>query len=468
MSNTQRAALILCFILLYALVTTSYGPMLSNGDFERVTRSMGLVIVHPGSIVIARGAPLGDAYPFTTSAGLPVNTLGALAYLLYWPQKVLGLSVYHTTLIADGLNLLYFSAVYLLIGAETRRGRRGRRGLLGLAFAALYLIYGFFFKSLYQDAMVLALSPWLLLGLQRINQRRQYTIFIVASMALMLTKVQMVFIVPVIVAIMFYTDRRFYRQGAKRLMVEGVLLCAALSMLSFNGIDHVNNYDRYYNGLGWTLQNVMAWPVSSFYPRLQYFYRNRPALQAQSQSYEPTQSPMLLGTSCWPSEVKILISHLSPQALAHELQIMDVGKMRHFFAFMWWHPRVITPYLRTIYQMSASSNYALHYLRTPAQSDSWWARALYAANEQYFAYAGYAFFALGGLLLLSGDVTIACVALYFFLGAPLFVCLGDGFYEFEKHLNVYFMLLPLCLFLPCYRPGPEDSASSSSLERESI
>ena len=459
MSNTQRAALILCFILLYALVATSYGPMLSNGDFERVTRSMGLMIVHPGSTVIARGAPLEDTYPFATSAGLSFNTLGALVYLLYWPQKILGLSVYHTALIADGLNLLYFSAVYLLIGAETRRWRGW---LLGLAFSALYLIYGFVFKSLYQDAMVLALSPWLLLGLQRINQRRQYAIFIVAAMALMLTKMQMVFMAPVVVAIMFYTDRRFYRQAAKRQMVEGVLLCSALSMLSFNSVDNVNNYDRYYNGLGWTLQNVQAWPVSSFYPRLEYFYRNRSALQAQSQSVEPTQSPMLLGTSCWPSEVKILNSHLSPQGVEHEQQVMDVGKMRHFLAFMWQHPRVIPRYLRSVYQLSASSDYALHYLRTPALSNSWWARALYAASERYFAYAGYGFFALGGLLLLSGDITIACVALYFFLGAPLFVCLGDGFYEFEKHLNVYFMLLPLCLFLPCYRPSPGDLASSSS------
>jgi len=428
-------------LFLFVLVAVGYGPMVSNGDYWRTAQNMGVNLDHP--------AILADYYQFNTLATLPKSTLGILVALLYWPQRWLGFHGYHTVLLFYALNAIFFCGLYRLLQAkDTDR----LRGPMLLMFSALYLVFGFYFKSLYEESMVLALSPWMNLGLYRIKYQGNSKVFTLASVLLVFAKVQMIFVLPVVIAIFYYCDASVFVCKSKRFSCE-VIILAGMAAFHFSGIyAQINDYDRFYNGMGWSLQKVSTWPARNTPDRLRYFYQHQTQLQLRSKTFEPDPVDPRLGTSFFPTELPQVRGKLDDRHKAAILKILFRGRMVALCGFLIAHPGVAIQYFKNIYWVALDSDYAVRYLRPQIAIHVPIGVMLAGLSNGVLYWAGYVFYCTGMVLLVVKPNGLKWMVIgYFFLGAPVFAVLGDGFYEFEKHMHVYLMLIPLLLSFPFYK-----------------
>jgi hypothetical protein len=418
-----------------------YSPMVNNNDYFRVAHSMG--------IVVPTGIRSGDYYLFTTPAVLPRTSFALLGYGFYWLQIIFGSHGFHTALLEYALSAIFFSGLFLLV---LNQKKIGTSVLIILVLSLEYLVFGFYFKSLYEEVMVLALLPWLLYGIEKIRDKKCYGVFVTAGFFIILAKVQMAFICPVLIAIIYDSDKKFLSDKNKRIMAELLLLAVMIDYHSSGAALDVNRYDRYYNGIGWSLQNVAAWPAQTIGERARYFYGHQRTLQALSQGYETTTTARRMGTSYYPTEVHLLANNkLTQQQRDAEQKIIDMGGFKNIGGLFSAHFNLIPQVLGNVYLVTLRSNYSLEYVRGIRRIDSPCLQYIVHFFNWLLARCGYLYATTGALLLIIRQCKVSTLmALYFFLGAPLFVFFGDGYFEFEKHLQPYLMLLPLILLWPIH------------------
>jgi hypothetical protein len=437
------AAIVLGVLLALAVASDLVsGPVVNNGDFWRVA--------HAALIEPVPWEPLADRYPMREPGNgqpLPANTLGLLVAGLYGLHRLLGLTDFFVPACWLLLNALFLTGIW-----RVYRDTASRLGLwpVGTSLCA-FVLYSFYFKSLYEESIVLALSPWLLAGIARAYDGRGWRVFVVSSVLTLAAKATMIFVLPVLAFVVIDAGTRHPTPRRTIAALAAVLIAAVSVPLVFvigSGDDRLsqNAYNRFFNGLGWSAQGVAGWPARNFTDRFRYFYAHAGELQARSEALEPIAGGPFLGTSYWPTGDE-LAQAPSPDVEGRRAllsRLVAQGAILSHFQYLARHPSLFMDYLGSIYAVTWGSEYRLDHFRTRRFQDVELARGFAAVQDYLMRDLGVVFF-VGGLAIFAFATTVPRKALAagWFLGAPLFIVLGDGYSDFERHMTPYLLLSPL-------------------------
>jgi len=237
--------------------------------------------------------------------------------------------------------------------------------LIGLVVAPLF--FSPFFKSLYEEGIVLALLPWVILGIYRLRTQGKVLGFTIASGLLLLAKAQLVMLAPAILYAIFFYGHTLKLSTLKIIFVSGVLLLAVVGSLyqkqkQEDGL--ANAYNRLFNGIGWSMQSVHSWPTNHFSERLQYFSGHQDELQQITKDTELVPNLNLWGTSFWPTGLELLTSKNDQRWENIEQQL----KLQSILKFFYIHPSALTQYLQNGALVFTNSNYAFVALQETSPS----------------------------------------------------------------------------------------------------
>lgn len=425
-----RVPLLFALALLVVGVTgVAHGPMVNNGDFWRAAAPAGIA---PGM-----WEPLDARYPIGTAEGAGQGTLGWLVAGLAAAHRGLGLDAFEL-----GSLWLVFTGVFLAGVLRLSLDRDSSRGTpLAAASLAIFALYGFYFQSLFEEAVVLAALPWLLAGLVRARDGGGTRLLLATGAAVLASKVQMVFLLPVLAYGLLTTPTRGRVRKALGLFLLAGAAALSLQALSNAGLAPSNAYNRFFNGVGWTLQGVADWPTANFTERYRYFQANQAALQQRSAAWEPVPGQRFLGTSYWPEGAALGSGEAEDRAL-HD-RLVALGAPARLAAWLAERPAAAGAYLASVYRITWAADHRLDYVRTRPRGDHLVPAAFTDATDAVMRHLGVLFLAGGALLaVLARGTGRRVLVVYWVLGAPLFAVLGDGFFELERHLAPYLMLAP--------------------------
>ncbi len=413
------------------------GEPINNGDFSRVFGSMGIFV--PG------WESFTGCYSISPAAFESPQTLMALLGMLVVKAiQLAGMNTLCALDISVILNTIFFTGLVLV---WIKSGRA--RWPLFAANLLAYFLYSFQLKTLLEEAAILALAPWLALGMYRLWSSGRWGLFFVSSALLLMTKAQMLFLLPLLLGFLLFCVSNNALKAKFAIGMGGALSIVSLlfvMLIAGRGMQPVNQYNRFYNGVGWAAQDVELWPAVDFTARRDYFDANREELQFRSRQLEDSQI-YLMGTSYWPDGNQLSAQHWSSnsdervQSAFH--QAFEVSSLHKLTAMFYSKPWLAVKYLKSTFSVAASSDYSLTYIfprslhaNLPFIGDLLTTREI-LAKSCWLWMLGLAILAWA---IKSRAINSLALILYYFIGAPLFVVLGDGFYEFEKHMSPYFML----------------------------
>lgn len=421
------------FLALYFILIYLYqAPLLNNGDYHRTAHDLVQIPAYIGLDHIC----------------LPINS-----DRFFIPYSLASLVFEFNVLIVTAFDpmcwnlqdyFLLLSAIYLYGLYRCFVNKLPLLGLLGLIAALLY--FSPFLKSLYEEGLILALLPWVVLGIDQLRNKGKILRFIISCALLILVKAQLALLAPAVLYAMIFYGIRQKASSAKIFCATVMIVLAVVGSLYQKHIQAdgvANAYNRLFNGIGWSMQEVHTWPANLFGERLKYFSNHQFQLQEKTNAVELFPNSSLWGTSYWPTGLELLTS-------GNDLrwqQIEEKLKPTFFLKFLYKHPDLLVQYLQNGALIFIMSNYAFGALQE-IQPSVIGAR-LAAINHYGLQTIIWIYALLLFYFLISRKGFGRILAMTIFLGAPFAVLLGDGFFEFEKHLMPYFLTLPLLLlFIP--------------------
>jgi hypothetical protein len=432
-ANNSGWAAALSILNVMLLLSVLYEPsMLNNGDYFRVTK--GFFSDKPWI-----AAP--ECSDLNVHITMFRSTMGAVFLVVAYVAKIMGANCLYNKSIAIALIVVFCFGVILAF-RQSQKNAFVLTLLTGLA-----LTFNFTFASYYEEAAVLPLLPWLVFAWRRHIDTGKSLLFISLAALLLFCKAQLLALVPLIIFLLLQKGFRHRLGVGNTILAVSFLVsvsCVANILKSTNV--EANGYNRYFNGIGWSLQHVADWPADSFSKRSEYFYNNQLILQAGANIVSSGPEQILMGTSYWPTGNKII----KGDGMAAFNNAVGLGLKfgTYFRAFS--KPGVAAAYFGSVVKVTLRSNYSLEYIR-----GEWKFGApvfLREIHSVLLAHAGW-LYSIGMVLVAIFTHGIARVlALSYLVGLPLAVVFGDGFYEFEKHFVTYFMSAPL-LYLLCLSPA---------------
>ncbi len=194
--------------------------------------------------------------------------------------------------------------------------------------------------------------------------------------------------------------------------------------------------------------NVGDWPANDFNQRRAYFKTNKLKLQSK---LPPYLSSSLMGTQYWPTGMKIsnklgVDLNRKNASDAAWLRLMRFGSYRNYMLMLLTKDKLALNLLVSVFKIESTSNFEIRYLRHKNADkvfaysfpDSVGSVILKRFGLIFLIVVGYLFF-------LQKKLTTKLFLVYFFF-LPLLVVMSDGYYEFEKHMVSFFMLLPFLFF----------------------
>jgi len=346
--STLLPVILMAAFLLYVDLTQL--PMHNNGDYYRVVGGM-------------MAAPLGGlettCHPILATKAVPLSTMGVLFYLSTMVQYGLGADCITERSTFIVLALAYLAGFYAYVRSNDNKW-------LAAATCALpVLVFHPFLKSYFEEAALFALLPWLCLGIRQLTLENRFGLFVVTSALFIFAKVQMAMFIPMLLLLLAYRHRQIggrIRSSLVAVVVIGLATTAA--SLAKHETHKPNSYNRYFNGIGWSLQDVSHWPASEFTARHAYWYANQERLNGMTTDFEPLPQQRLMGTSYWPTGVEMLKLHAPDQQLKAEL--LDRITLRNYLTLLTTSGEVAWTVVREVYRVFAQSDYSIAYLRTPA------------------------------------------------------------------------------------------------------
>ena len=418
--------LITYFVLAYFFAH----PLFNNGDYLRVTHN--LISIPPYYDLTTACFKVTPSFYFPLSLSALVMQL-SLALSLLLGQACWTLNAH----------FLLLSFIYILGAVLYAKDQFSK---LSILFTLLLspIFFSVFFKSLYEEGVLLALMPWLILSLNSYFKNGKVLGMIICFSLLLLTKHQLVLLAP---AILFFVIKYAQKGRASFFKIGAVIIVLIFSawISTYNrqstGAGIANSYNRLFNGIGWSMQGISDWPANQYSEREHYFANNRPSLQTQSNSLELIENEYLWGTSFWPKGLELMTSGNDARWQSIE-KLLTPKKMAAFF---WAHPRKLSTYLFNSTMVFLGSDYTLRYLQIPNLYGSY---ALFTKIGNTLRKAVIVFYLSGLILFLcSRKGAGRMIGAFTMFCAPLSVILGDGFFEFEKHMMPYFISLPLLFIL---------------------
>lgn len=439
-------------VLMAAVLWLCEGPAINTGDWDRATV--------PAGFLASPWEPMQPYYTLGTPSQFANNSsMGVLLSTLGWLSQHTGHTALATTPILVVVLLALLSGSFFLA-----RHARGHRHYLVLAALALVLLcYTVYLKSFYGEALILALAPALCVGIEQLVRQNRVLLFTLCAAAVLYAKQQMLFVAPVVLLLLF---RNMWLHGAANPRLWVSLLCIVLVCATILGAHPENRapnqYNRYFNGVGWSLTQSADWPVQRFDERHPYFYKHQQQLQAPLPTALPQYS--YLGTSYLPTASTLLDIAKDPdhteaqreQAQILHDQLIAQGRLDTYLATLAQHPAVLWPLIKNTYLTAVRSDYIVAYSRSATRLAPAAAQVLATAQTQLARVFGWIFIATLLLALLCRRSWFSAAVTGWMLLAPLAVVAGDGFFEFEKHMTAFFVFLPCALMAAMLEP-PESS-----------
>jgi len=304
-------------------------------------------------------------------------------------------------------------------------------GKLRTALVFLYCIHFFvfspFFYSLYEEMLLFVLTPYIAMIKLRSPAAILLSMFVMAVS--ITTKAQSIFLAPLLVYMLASVTPACWRSR----VVLFALVAVISSLYSLAGsYNQPNSYNRIFNGLGWADLEVSSWPVESFFERQDYFQEEIYTGIRGDDACSP-QGYNLMGTSYWPMGRKILDAEAGMPKDVREF-VTSLG-FRDYFACLFDMKNPMNT-ISQVYAVSWISDYSLDYIvgiNASRLGDGW--RLAFSAVTDVLVPLAVALCVLLGLVVRSGNAIIGSV--YLVIGSPVFVFIGDGFYEFERHMLVH-------------------------------
>jgi hypothetical protein len=211
-----------------------------------------------------------------------------------------------------------------------------------------------------------------------------------------------------------------------------------------------NNYNRYFNGLSYSMSEVSSWPAHEFLSR-QSIAGTRTARRGMVFPADSSRIRPYWGSSFWPTGYR-----LDAANRRYVSERVSPWFWETVLANPGYYCRLLTEPLFTM----VTADYRMNYVFISDVNNGW--LDIHAFVMQHF-----------GLLVLLSSITIlvisirnktpryalvVCASLFY----PLLVVYGDGYYEFERHLfPVLFLevVLSIALLLMRY-PRPADPGAA--------
>ena len=439
------------FFTILGMATTS--PALNTGDYDRTLMTMALSV---------GGWSVPDVcIPYNTAdIEAPTSTLAIFGNLFSQLDRALGHDCLHHERWYIALSLIYWLGVFFAVRLPA--GARPATKLV--LFSLVFFLFSGFFYSFYQEAMLFALTPWLFAILQA-RQPALLPFLLVLALA-MYVKTQMLLFVPVL---MLWIIQAHDRAPSRLRTVLATAVVVAVGWLALHADTfntEQNAFNRIFNGIGWSLLEAETWPEHEFDARHSYFYDHEAALTRQAGHACAPAHLDIMGTAFWPTADDL--AHMvrdTPTAREDADFVQHLG-LGDFLACL--QGGAVSPlrYLHTIYAIYLGSDYAVPYAipydRSGAVAEA--ANALRAALLRHLPY-------LGGLaalvaIALSRSRAVALAAGYILIVTPVLVVMADGYFEFEKHMTMSFVMLlgPVLADARFYRRPPERAFPTASSE----
>lgn len=415
------------------LMNNDIGQMKNNGDYWRVTRAIGLSIkawTIPESCI-------SSEFRF----GMPESTMADLAIIIGFAHKIFAADCFISNSVFWSLSAIYWLGVLMIVMCVSR----WRAFLTLIVFSIMYLTFSYYFKSFYEEAPILALSPLMLYSYLTLQLGKPY-FFATVTCFIILSKAQMILLAPFVIIFLFIhrpASGGLHHTIASILVVVAVAVSfAGKSEILMQNISMQNSYNRLFNGLGWSLQGVQDWPASNSSTRHNFFNKNQDRLQKITETHEPLSGHRLLGTSFWPTG-----SNLLKKAIGR--QIFSQLSWRLYYQTIPKSLSTLTSILINVYSVGLTSDYSMSYIRSPYQSSNI-KFSLEPARLFIHQNLGkiYILMTMTLVVLMLYKSLLPIITLGFYLSVPIFVFVGDGFYEFEKHIIPYVMLLGFFILFP--------------------
>jgi hypothetical protein len=417
---------VLQFVLLVDIATSL--PMINNGDYYRVTR--GLINLPPWSAV---GVCPETVYKLTT----PASSLGIVVETIAWLTEKLGQSCFNLKVYSITLYTIHLFGCFFAILAD-------KKNVFTIFITSVIAIaYSSFFISFYEETIVIVAIPWLVAGISLIQGNRNSICFLLATCCITFAKVQMVILLPFFFYLLIINYRRKRIHTSVLIVGFVFLLCStAASFLAKSENNIPNAYNRLYNGIGWSVLNLDAWGKDEFNERHNYYYANRAELLSNVQSnFLPHKLLAYLGTSYWPTGLEIFSDEVN--LIETKEQIKNTLTPGFYLKTLFINS-IFCELIVTTYKVALNSNYSINYLLQNSERH----RKSIQLKKPLQKYFGLVFLTLALIGLIrhgwAGKVGSLTILLM-----PLFVVVGDGFYEFEKHMVPFIMMLPI-VFVPSY------------------
>lgn len=389
--------------------------------------------------------------PFSVNAivqSLPKATSGLLVFVLAILHRCLGFTQFHVwTMVACYLAIYLFGA-----GCWVRAARTWPlRGANALLFSLL-LLNPFtlsYFNSFYEEAAVFALMPWWTYQTQRSFQNpsaANLRWFYVSTAAMLLSKTQMTPVLLVAGAL------HLWRLKAITWQMGLIALLAAMS--AAKGVhqhEQFNAFNRVQNGLAYSVSGVSHW-ASRDHEARQLEAKQRVSWQSGRELGLPDDLRASWGGGFWPDGVAA--------SDAARAEASHTGKVGTYLSILWMHPSALGMLIKESYLTAAQADFTMAYIYMrhgqlePAPASSGWQALMAHLGWLYWLAAGTCALAFWQRNLCVGALTAVILI------SPLFVVLGDGYYEFEKHLLPYLSLsigIAACL-LAQTKPAPSGAS----------
>ncbi|NBU21072.1 hypothetical protein EBS43_06635, partial [bacterium] len=173
-------------------------------------------------------SPLTSSYPFIGNIHLGHSTtMGLIIGLIAAVIRDLSSSSFISALSISALYLIFISGLIRISNLRSIKHSRSLSFLLLL----IYFFYGFYFKSFFEEASILAFLPWFCLGYFEVTQNHRFLIFNLSSFAIIYSKQQMIFLSPILIMLLIFHSLNSQKKRPI-LISAAVVLFATLSTLN--------------------------------------------------------------------------------------------------------------------------------------------------------------------------------------------------------------------------------------------
>jgi hypothetical protein len=445
------------WIAIAVVLWFSEGPSVNTGDWDRVTV--------PAGFLAPAWEPMQTQYALGTPAKIANNSsMGVMLSTIGWIIQGAGQTTLLTRPIFFALALVMVLGIFFLA-----RQKNNSSDILVLSvFFLVLLCYAVYLKSFYGEALVLALAPMLCVGIRRLVLENKALFFTLSAVVVLYAKQQMIFVAPVILILLL---RNMWLYGAANPKLWASLLCIISVCAMLFGAHPENKapnqYNRYFNGVGWSLLQSSNWPAQRFEERHPYFYQHQQQLKTLFSDALPHYN--YLGTSYLPTASTLLdTARNSESTEAQKKQAKDLfdqlvvqGRPDVYLFTLVQHPVILWQLVKNTYLTLVRSHYVVDYTRSGLRLTPAVAQVLGNAQTLLARMFGWIFVVtLLIALVYRRSLFSAAIAVWMLL-APLAVVAGDGYFEFEKHMTAFFIFLP-CALMAVILSAPQSSAVSPS------